>query len=275
MKLYSMQSFFRYPGGKSKFKTIIQDELLKFSNVEYREPFFGGGSIGLSLLSRMETAWVNDKDYGIYSLWASVKDNPEELKKLINDFVPSVDEFYRIKKSLLNDKTSIVETGFNKLAIHQLSFSGLGLKSGGPLGGRTQESKYKIDCRWSPESICKKIETLHIMFQEKNIKITHDDFEPMITTGENALIYLDPPYFDKGADLYHHAFTAEDHERLRVSLKKAKHDWVLSYDDCPEIRDLYDWAYIKSIDANYTIKGSTQKTELIIMKQRIHESHYC
>jgi len=46
-----------------------------------------------------------------------------------------------------------LDVGFKKLAIHQISYSGLGTKSGGPLGGKSQESIYKIDCRWSPKHI--------------------------------------------------------------------------------------------------------------------------
>ena len=58
----------------------------------------------------------------------------------------------------------IVDLGFKKLAIHQTSYSGLGTKSGGPLGGAEQKSRYKIDCRWSPEYICKKVDKLHDLF---------------------------------------------------------------------------------------------------------------
>jgi hypothetical protein len=32
--------------------------------------------------------------------------------------------------------------------------------------------------------------------------------------GDPAMIYLDPPYYDQGGNLYQHAFTILDHERL-------------------------------------------------------------
>jgi hypothetical protein len=64
-----MRSFFRYPGGKYKLREVIIDRLLKQhhspSFSQYREPFFGGGSISLVLLSRcpeMKRIWINDKD---------------------------------------------------------------------------------------------------------------------------------------------------------------------------------------------------------------------
>ena len=58
----------------------------------------------------------------------------------------------------------IVDLGFKKLAVHQTSYSGLGTKSGGPLGGAEQKSEYTIDCRWSPNYICKKVDRLHDLF---------------------------------------------------------------------------------------------------------------
>ena len=51
-----------------------------------------------------------------------------------------------------DDRGRIVDIGFKKLAIHQISYSGLGTMSGGPLGGAGQKSQYKIDCRWSPDA---------------------------------------------------------------------------------------------------------------------------
>ncbi|MFA5311679.1 MAG: DNA adenine methylase, partial [Methanomassiliicoccales archaeon] len=92
-------SFFRYPGGKSKLRDQIvsclveQLRSMRGYGIQYREPFFGGGSIGLQLLSRyskgsglfedfsnntggflcpIDSLWINDKDIGIACLWTSI-----------------------------------------------------------------------------------------------------------------------------------------------------------------------------------------------------------
>ncbi|MDN4621124.1 hypothetical protein QCD85_23710, partial [Paenibacillus sp. PsM32] len=82
-------------------------------------------------------------------LWTCIIiNNHESLIKLIKEFKPSVDEFYSIKKELLELEfmptggKEILDIALKKLAIHQISFSGLGTKSGGPLGGKHQKSKY-------------------------------------------------------------------------------------------------------------------------------------
>jgi len=282
-----MPSFFRYPGGKSKLRIQITNALNKWSSdtTEYREPFFGGGCIGIEFLKcnpNIKDIWINDKDDGISCLWTSVINYPELLKDLVHNFKPSVEKFDEFKSKLiaapiLKSDEEVVQYGFMKLAIHQISYSGLGTKSGGPLGGREQKSKYLIDCRWSVDYICKKIDLLHDMFSKlsvKDKKCSCLDFADVIADAGSAVIYLDPPYYVKGNDLYQVGFTQEDHSRLADLLKKT-HLWVLSYDDCDEIRELYKWAHIKEIhEVNYSITAlkdkqtgnrlSRAKTELLI-----------
>lgn len=270
-------SFFRYPGGKSKLRNRIAVKLNEISNtcdLEYREPFFGGGSIGLKFLQDkqdLKRMWINDFDPGISCLWTALIKNPDFLKDLVVKFNPTTEAFYKFKKELTDkppqftSDTIIVNYGFKKLAIHQISYSGLGTKSGGPLGGEKQSSDYKIDCRWSPKYICKKIDILHNRFSKISIredKCTDFDFEKLILDEtHDAIIYLDPPYFDKGKDLYQYSFTNNDHQRLAEMLKKTKHQWVLSYDDCEEIRAFYDWADIELIhEVGYSITATKNKT---------------
>jgi DNA adenine methylase len=273
-------SFFRYPGGKSRLRAVIVEHLSVYSEelgVEYREPFFGGGSVGLQFLRDnpyWESVWLNDKDIGIACLWTAVLRDPAGLCQLVHEFSPSVDEFYRIKHELSEatmpaSQRDIVRVGFEKLAIHQISYSGLGLMSGGPLGGKTQESKYTIDCRWSPQNICRGVLDAHQLLCSTDVRgsgCSSVDFADLIIADGDALLYLDPPYYVKGNSLYSHGFTNSDHARLSSLLQACDNPWVLSYDDCEEIRALYDWACLEELRVNYTTggKGSRSKTELLI-----------
>lgn len=242
----------------------------------YIEPFFGGGSIGLEFLkgNSIRKIKINDKDIGIASLWTAIIRHPQALKSSIMAFKPSTSHFYDFKDELTHidsisyDERFVVDCGFKKLAIHQMSYSGLGTMSGGPLGGKDQGSNYKIDCRWSPEYICKRVDKLHNLFDRVEVDggVCHcEDFGDILKNSkEDNIYYLDPPYYVQGNSLYQCGFSESDHKRLAKTIKGLKGEWVLSYDCCEEIMDLYGWACIEEIGVNYTISGSTQKSELLI-----------
>jgi DNA adenine methylase len=268
----------RYPGGKSKIKTPILNKLNylfnKYPSHEYREPFFGGGSIGLELIknSNIFKIWINDIDKGISSIWNSIIFFHNDLIHLVNSFIPTVDSFWEFKNYFLNlNDYAILEAGFRKIAIHQISYSGLGVKSGSPLGGSKQESKYKIDCRWSPRKITKDIIEYNVLLNTKQLRCgycSNFDFEKLILDNKyNSIIYLDPPYFQKGNELYQFGLSNEDHIRLNNLLKETKHKWVLSYDDCEYIRNLYSWAKIEEMEMKATINSVRDKTELLILSE--------
>ncbi len=284
---YPMSNLFRYPGSKFKFRDkivgILSELLRTTPNLEYREPFFGSGSVGVELLrvnngmfSDLNKIWINDLDIGISSLWTSLLKHPEKLKEKVVSYTPMVEDFYKYRSKLLNMNfsDSIVDIGFMKLVVHQISYSGLGTMSGSPLGGKEQESEYKIDCRWSPNHIVGTIDKIIDLFREYEVSFdmcTSVDYTNLIVGAHmkephNVLLYLDPPYFVNGSDLYQHSFSRNDHNELAYLLQNTECRWLLSYDDCPEIRELYKWAKIETLDVNYSIKGSRYKQELLIQK---------
>lgn len=269
----------RYPGGKGKLaKQIVRAISGYFKrnsnpNVEYREPFFGAGAIGLRLLESVDVpkAWFNDFDTAIYALWHTVVCEPDALLAKVDAYEPSVSDFYNIKDELKileggkpPEKHFLLYIAFKKLVIHQISYSGLGTKSGGPLGGDDQKSDYKVDCRWSPKQIRKEVKRLHKLLNGCIVRITNKDFAKLITDAGPCFLYLDPPYYVKGPELYQFSFTEQDHTRLANQLAETPNPWLLSYDDCQRIRELYEFAEIKEVPLNYTINGATTKTELLI-----------
>jgi DNA adenine methylase len=283
-------TLFRYPGSKKKIKKIIVEKTLSLfdeKTKEYREPFFGGGSVGLdfleqnlsNLFNKINSVWINDLDVGVACLWTAVIRHCPELKEKIKTFNPSTEHFYgfrnflhisnieNYRRNIISPK-EIVDIGFKKIALHQMSYSGLGVMSGGPIGGKSQTSNYKIDCRWKPELLCKKIDKINDLlknFQIKEDKCSAHDFENLLH-GNDAVVYLDPPYYEQGNVLYQFAFKKDDHVRLSNFLKSTKNKWILSYDNCQEIRDMYRWAKIEEIQVSYTITGIRNKKELLIYR---------
>jgi DNA adenine methylase len=80
--------------------------------------------------------------------------------------------------------------------------------------------------------------------------------------------YLDPPYFVAGKKCYPTYMVRSEHEELARVLSD-KTDWLLSYDDCPEVRDLYRWARVETTVTRYSMSSHgpkiwPKKTELLI-----------
>ncbi len=167
------EPFFRYPGGKSKLSKriarIIFDSCGAIS--DYREPFFGGGSVGLEVMEHLgpgTKVWINDKDDTLMDIWQAVVENPHSITDPITGYEPRLTDFYEFKHRLTDpdDKNLPQDRAIMHLVVRQTSFSGLGIMSGGPMGGRLQKSKdYKVNARWSPNAMSKKIMQAHRLFE--------------------------------------------------------------------------------------------------------------
>lgn len=280
----------RYPGSKHKLADEIwaafPDAMtlpLHSSELawEYREPFFGAGAIGFRVLSVLHprvNVWLNDFDFGIASLWSTIR-QPESLRQFcekIAAFEPSVEAFERYKEHDGDRSIGEVEAAFRKLALHRISFSGLGVMAGGPIGGADQSNAtYKVGCRWRPEKLRSDAVRYHKLLRKfPSCKITCGDFEHVLAgANERTFIYLDPPYYEKGPELYKHSMSDADHERLASKLKDAPFHWVLSYDDHTAIRDLYSWAEIKEVKITYTTaiakNGDRPKNKEVVITPKV------
>ena len=142
----------RYAGGKKKtLKPIISVLKRHFETggreAEYREPFFGGGSVGLSLLEicpEISRAWFNDRDPSVCAIWESIARRGQEFLDLIHSFDPHVDRFYEFRDELasvscVDELGDRLDAAFKKLACHRMSYSGLGTAA--RADGRSQPAR--------------------------------------------------------------------------------------------------------------------------------------
>ena len=85
---------------------------------------------------------------------------------------------------------------------------------------------------------------------------------------ENAIVYFDPPYFGKGKQLYLNFFSYEDHVRIeRMINSQVNCDWVITYDDVPEIADIYQNHILRRFDLNYSAAVKRKASEIIIFRK--------
>jgi DNA adenine methylase len=236
----------RYPGGKNRLAKLISKVCANNRIEEYVEPYAGGASVALSLLAenRVERITINDYDRSVYAFWFSVLNESERLCERIEQVNIDISSWRRAKEIQANKKeASLFELGFSTLFLNRTNISGI-LKAG-LIGGIKQEGKYKMDCRFNKEKTTKTI--MEIAAQRERITISNLDALELIeklggSANEKTLLYLDPPYYLKGASLYENHYGEAQHRALSQALKSLSNlHWMLSYDDTSEIRELYSW----------------------------------
>lgn len=266
----------RYPGGKLKVSEYIK-LLIDTNNLNdghYVEPYAGGASVALDLLINeyVSNIHINDIDIAIYSFWHSTLYDTENFCRLINDTVVSAEEWKKQKFIIKNkDKFSSLEIGFSTFFLNRTNRSGI--LNAGMIGGNDQSGNYKIDARYNKINLIKRIELINRF--EDRISLNNMDaieYVQMIdsTLPNNTLIYLDPPYYKKGKELYINYYNHEDHREIADIVKKLTNRyWLVSYDNEIAIKDLYSDFRQKIYSLNYSVGKASKGSEVIIYNDNL------
>ncbi|WP_180095554.1 DNA adenine methylase [Acinetobacter sp. YH12205] len=259
----------RYPGGKGKFAPFVKD-LMELNNLtgDYLEPYAGGAGVALDLLfgNHCQNIHINDFDLAIFNFWKSVTEDTENFLKLLTDTNVTIDEWQKQKAILAtpNEHTAL-EHGFSAFFLNRTNRSGI-LK-GGVIGGKNQDGNYKLDARFHKENLSKRIEK--IGRYKDRIKVYNEDALSLLQNVDNllpqdSLIYLDPPYYVKGQGLYRNFYVHEDHVQIRKALDSVQTKWIVSYDNCAEIKEIYSGYTQEDYELNYSAYYKMKGAEVMI-----------
>lgn len=266
----------RYPGGKRKLFKYIKN-LIEYNNLRgciYVEPYAGGAGLALSLLLKgvVNKLILNDIDRSIYAFWYSVLYNTDELCDLIWQTPVSMDQWY-IQKEIQKNKYAydMLSLGFSTFFLNRVNRSGI--IKGGVIGGKNQSGNYKLDCRFNKKNLIDRIKK--IASYKNKIQLYNLDAIEFINTvvtnlPMNSFIFLDPPYYKKGPELYENHYKHDDHVKLaEVITTKIKQPWIVTYDNVEVIRDLYKEYKQNKFDLNYTANLKYTGKELMIYSDSI------
>ncbi len=237
----------RYPGGKrlllNYVEKFIESDGLSVKTII--EPYAGSAAISVGLLSKDKTlrAYINDSDQMIYAFWRTALNNNNELIEMVDSVEINLDTWLDYRKYLIENplrKFNEKDIAMAFLFLNRTSYSGI--VKAGPLGGKKQQSRYKIDCRFNKENIKKKIEQL----QEFSSRLEISNMEGIEFMKEtikeigDVFIYADPPYYNVGKLLYNQYFDDKKHIQLADYLKQVEEQpWLLSYNANEFIMTLY------------------------------------
>jgi DNA adenine methylase len=262
----------RYPGGKSKIYDKVRNLIITngFEDRTYVEPFAGGFGIGIGLLCEdiVKAVILNDFDSHIYHFWHSVLNDTDNLIKLIIDTPITIEEREKQKKNYDDVNIDPLADGFATLFLNRVNFSGV--IKGGPIGGHEQTGIYKLDCRFNKTDICEKIDSIAKL--KRKIKLYNNDAAYLIRRNLMKMkapmfLNIDPPYVIKGSQLYTNYFANGDHLNLQQIIVKhldGKFPWIITYDDCPLVRKLYQQFHMEEYEITHNAGGSVIGKELVI-----------
>jgi len=263
----------RYPGGKSKLAPFLEQVINRACSScrTYIEPFAGGAGVALNLLfsGNVENIIINDKDKAIYSFWKAILQEPDAFLKKIESTPVTINEWHRQKSIYKTEKKYSLELGFATFFLNRTNRSGI-LTTAGPMGGYAQAGNWSIDSRYKKIDLIRKIEQIST-FRHK-IKIYNQDIFCFVKTviqkhSEESFVYFDPPYYVKGKKLYHNFFIHNDHVRLADCIASGvKCPWVVTYDNSPEIAEIYKNFTTRTFDIEYSVSKRGIGTEIVIFK---------
>lgn len=268
----------RYPGGKGKLAPFM-GLMIKKMNIQggtYIEPFAGGAGVALMLLmeGHVDNIVINDYDKAIYSVWRAIVNEPENLVDRIMQTPVNIDEWKKQKEIyMVQNRKYSLDLAFATFFLNRTNRSGI-LK-GGPIGGFEQNGNYGIDARYNADKLVERIRA--IAEYKKHIKVYNKEIVSFIVNvlpdyGQNSLTYFDPPYFNKGPELYKNFFDKEDHAKIaQLILDRVPGNWIITYDDTPEIIELYGQQCIRRYDLNYSVANAGKSSEVIVF----NDEYYC
>lgn len=260
----------RYPGGKGRLGPWI-GELIRHNKISggyYVEPYAGGAGAAIHLLLEgyVDHIIINDLDPLVYAFWWAVINDTDNLLRLINNTPVTIDNWHQQKAvHAMPEQYSITEVGFATFFLNRTNRSGI--LTAGVIGGQEQDGPYKIDARFNKQDLSRRIE--RIAGRRRHISLYHMDAlglldELIYELPNKTLIYLDPPYYNKGSLLYKNHYKAEDHIRIAEKIACLNYPWLITYDNCKPVRFLYRNFYAVEYSISYsTGKQRPRATEIM------------
>lgn len=261
-----MNSIISWVGGKKALRSLIYQRMPKEYG-RYIEVFGGGGWVLFGKPPGAGMEVYNDFNADLVNLFRCVRDRPFALLKELN-FLPlnGRDEFNVLKKYLEKEEFTSeylreeLELADNCLSPPQFEEIKSILIENATMSDVKRAAAFFKLIRYSYGSGCTSYscqpfdirKTFHLIWSGsrrlKDTVIENKDFEALIRQydRDNAFFYCDPPYFETEGH-YAVEFRREDHARLRDTLAGCQGKWLVSYNDCEYIRELYKDYQIEAV----------------------------
>ena len=245
-----MNSFISWIGGKKLLRKKIIEQFPETLD-RYIEVFGGAGWVLFAKEKHAPLEVYNDVNSNLVNLYRCVKYHPEALQKELDGILMSRELFFDAIQEQ-RGLTDIQRAARFFIAIKESYGTRLDT-----FAVTSKNMKAAVDYLTLASG------------RLTSVVIENLDFEHLIRIYDRpgALFYCDPPYYD-AEKYYPDRFQPEDHVRLHDALKKINGKFIISYNDCPNIRELYKQYNIIEADRmdNLANKSSAKRYKELIIK---------
>lgn len=259
----------RYPGGKTKLFPIISEIITtnKPPNSTYVEPFAGGAGLALKLLFKgyVNKIVINDFDYAVYCIWDTILNHTESMCDFIETVQLTVTEWQR-QREIYNNQSNYNSVDISKASFFLNRTNVSGILKGGVIGGISQEGNYKIDARFNKKALIQLIKNISNLKDKIDLYSwdAKDFITQIIPKYSGCFVYFDPPYVKKGHSLYRNSYNENDHRSIQQVISTCPEKWIVTYDDCELIREIYSGYSYDTLSINYSVGKTKKGAEIII-----------
>lgn len=248
-----------YIGGKKQLAQRLASIIEQVPHTLYAEPFVGMGGVFFrrNLIPKAEA--INDISGDVVTLFRILQRHYPQFMETMKFQITSRKEFERLSASDPDTLTDL-ERAARFLYLQRLAF-------GGKVRGRSFGVDATGPARFNINRLGPILEEVHERLS--GVVIERLPWENFIERYDHAgtLFYLDPPYYGCETDYGKNVFSRSDFMRIAEKLRSIKGRFLVSLNDRPEVREIFESFKICSVPLTYTIAGGGGKpvSEVIVM----------
>jgi len=274
--------FLKWVGGKTQILGEVFSHFPK-TIANYHEPFLGGGSVLLALLSKVRAGeieltggvFASDANSGLINLYQQVQSNMGELVPALKELSSGYEQcanketfYYLIRArftALQNDDRYTASAAAMFLFLNKTCFRGLYRE--GPKGFNVPFGHYPAP------SVFDEAELTAVSDLIQGVEFACQDVQhSLLEVAKDDFIYLDPPYAPETATSFvgytSNGFTLEDHRMLFARIKALTlSKFLLSNADVPLVTEAFAGYQKKVVVARRAInskKPESRTKEVLI-----------